>query len=187
MKWKSIKTLTDSPGPSLGQAGSVVECPSPVYSTRKNGRTVPLRSEGAIWARKDCPSTFTVDRSTPDMSIMVGARSMFNTGAWTSRRNTNISGKFFSAMHEKPSVCVCSDVAQLLKKCPLGWQNTLNCPLGLLKYDKLPSWQPKSMPKCPLGWQITLNCPLGWLKYDKLPSWEQKHALKCPSGSQNVR
>lgn len=39
--------LTDSPGPSLGQAGSGVGCPSPVYSTRKKGRAVPLRSDGA--------------------------------------------------------------------------------------------------------------------------------------------
>ena len=44
---RPVNLLTDSPGPSLGQEGSVVGCPSPVYSTRKKGRAEPLRSEGA--------------------------------------------------------------------------------------------------------------------------------------------
>lgn len=43
------QALTDSPGPRLGQEGSLVRCPSPVCSTRKKGRAVPLRSEGAWW------------------------------------------------------------------------------------------------------------------------------------------
>ena len=66
-------------------------------------------------------------------------------------------------------------------KSPLGWQNTLNFPLGWLKHDKLsswvaktyakvPSWEPKHVLKCHLSWQSTLNCPLGWLKHDKLTS-----------------
>ena len=35
-----------------------------------------------------------------------------------------------------------------MPKCPLGWQNTLNCPLGWLKHDKVPSWEPKRALKC---------------------------------------
>ena len=55
-------------------------------------------------------------------------------------------------------------------KCPLGWQNTLNCPLGWLKHDKLPSWEPKCMLKCPLGWQ----------KRSKVPSSVAKTHCVCP-------
>ena len=36
-----------------------------------------------------------------------------------------------------------------MSKCPLGWQNTLNCPHGWLKHDKLPFWELKCMLKCP--------------------------------------
>ena len=110
MKWKRIKILTDSPGPSLGQAGSVVGCPSPVYSTRKSGRVVPLRSDGAIWERNDWPSTFTVDRLTPAMSIMVGARSMFSTGAWTSREKNEHQWQilfWYARRTKRVCVCVC--------------------------------------------------------------------------------
>ena len=46
-----------------------------------------------------------------------------------------------------------------MPKCPIGWQNTLNCPLGWLKHDKLPSWEPKHVLKCPLGSQNALKCP----------------------------
>ena len=34
-------------------------------------------------------------------------------------------------------------------KCPLCLQNTLNCPLSLLKYNKVPSWELKPPLKCP--------------------------------------
>lgn len=42
------ETLTASPGPSLGQLGSSEVYPSPEYSTRKKGRSVPLRNDGAF-------------------------------------------------------------------------------------------------------------------------------------------
>ena len=45
-------------------------------------------------------------------------------------------------------------------KCPLSWQNTLNCPHGWLKHDKLPSLVAKT--------------------WAKVPSWEPKRALQCP-------
>ena len=37
--------------------------------------------------------------------------------------------------------------------CPLGSQNTLNCPFCWLKHDKVPSWEPTRALKCPLKWR----------------------------------
>lgn len=52
------EALTASPGPSLGQLGSSEECPSPVYSTRKKGRSVPLRNDGAYMRTLNTEKTF---------------------------------------------------------------------------------------------------------------------------------
>ena len=45
-------------------------------------------------------------------------------------------------------------VEKHMLKCLLGSQKSVpNCPLGWLKRDKLPSWEPKDVLKCPLGSQ----------------------------------
>ena len=59
-------------------------------------------------------------------------------------------------------------------KCPLAWQNALNCPLGWLKHVKLLSW----VAKVPCWVAKTRT---------KVPSWEPKCVLKCPLGSKNTR
>lgn len=75
-----------------------------------------------IWERKDCPSTFTKDRLTPVMSSMVGARSIFSTGAWGShvirRQNKTrhvlvIFTVIFLVMEAKNCVCVCRTFVDL--------------------------------------------------------------------------
>lgn len=56
-----------------------------------------------IWERKDWPSTFTAATLNPLMSSMVGARSMFKTGAWGSQETSgDQTGR---ARSELPALC----------------------------------------------------------------------------------
>lgn len=56
---------------------------------RKSGEKKASAHQLTIWERNDWPSTLTVDMLTPLMSSMVGARSMFKTGAWSQETRRN--------------------------------------------------------------------------------------------------
>lgn len=64
---------------SLGRKGALA-----LMSGEKKVRKVSDH-QLTIWERKDWPSTFTADMLNPLISSMVGARSMFKTGAWRSQ------------------------------------------------------------------------------------------------------
>ena len=58
--------------------------------------------------------------------------------------------------------------AKMCAKVPSCFAKHTKLPLGWLKHDRMPSWEPKDALKCPLGSQ----------RRAKVPSWEPKDMLK---------